>query len=158
MKELMIAMTLVVTGSVVANARVARTIRQEYASKLVDRRVVLRIDITDLLIQKQVTGDRDAGMTGASNLIMVKPATIVTEQGIEIYHEAHGKEWLYAPSGTRLTIQEVAFKRKRIELKVKAAGRDDPTIVTFRFSQKLDKKFSTRATFDRLLREVFSGI
>jgi len=153
-----IAMTVLVAGSAVALTGVVKTIRMEYDSKLVGRRVVLRIDVKDLHIQKQVQGDRYAGMTGARNIVMIKPATIVSEQGIEIYHETHGKEWLYATSGTHLTVLGVTFKRKTIELKVKADGRDDPTIITFGFKQKLDKEFSASATFDRLLRQVFTGI
>lgn len=141
-----------------ALAKVERSIEESYVERLEGRTLVARIDLKVLKVQKQVRGDRNAGFAGGENLEQVKDATEITVDGVRYRDEAHGREWLYAPRGSRLVVEKVRFGRTAVEMKVRGTQARESTVVTFHFDDKLDPSFSSRELFEKMLRFAFDGV
>lgn len=144
----------------VSRAGVDGAIEDEYVKMLVGKAVVAKVDVKVIRISKLVRADRAGGMNGTETLDQTKDATVVSPAGVTYRSEAHSREVLYAPKGTKLMVDKLSFGRSDIEIKVTAVGPDvrESTVITFDLDKKLDAGFSDRAAFDKMLGDTFEVV
>lgn len=138
-----------------ARAGVDKSVEEQYLSLLKGRVVIPRVDVKIMKIKKQVWGDQARGFAGTDSMEQTKDATTVTAAGVTYDSEAHSHEALFAPRGARLVVEDVDFGRSTIEVKVRADGTNQSTVITFDLDRKMDASFSDRSTFDQMLANTF---
>lgn len=133
-----------------ALAGVDGAIEDEYVKRLEGKKAVTKVDVKVMHIKKQVRGNRAAGGFGGENMDQMKDATIVTPTGVRYEDEAHARLVSYAPTGTNVTIKNVAFVKTGVEIELDNGGVSTTTVV-FDLEKKLDGPFSDRETFEKML-------